>query len=394
MKTMNYRISGWIMILLMISGISLHAQIRVEKIPDTTKAGNGLVFCLPQTRVLAEVIIEKTVSTRGELSEFTQEFLGTNDIIRESKIQYAIQDLIISTQAEPDVSQYYVLTKKNRFPWLSKESRVNLTRDGLLHSINWKSDECRFEQVMPSVRAFNWDHKAPGPETSTYFTYHLNTNLITPVKVSLPFTDTTVNPPEAKPLPDKNPPAEMSLRDKARESALELSRIRDAKEKLLSGYQEISYDPGTLKLMTEQLQKMEEHILQQFKGSQKTETLRYEYSCVPAVNQEEPIVLFRFSPTLGICDIQSGLGEAISLGFIKGKTTVGATPEIKGKRKGFGIPFRLPNTAECTIIQGTEEVFRSRITIAQFGEISRLPEKVKRVLFYPETGGIKSLLKD
>jgi len=54
----------------------------------------------------------------------------------------------------------------------------------------------------------------------------------------------------------------------------------------------------------------------------------------------------------------------------------------------------MPNTAECTIIQGTEEVFRSRITIAQFGEISRLPEKVKRVLFYPETGGIKSLLKE
>lgn len=386
----------WVFIPLFILSFNLTAQIRVEKIPDTTKASNGLVFCLPLTRVNAEVIVEKTIYTKGELADFTAEFLGTSDIIAENKTTYKIRDLIISTQAEPDVSQYYVLTKKSSFPWIQKEARVNLTRDGLLHSINWKNDECSFDQVMPSVRAFNWDHSAPVQDNQSYFTYHLNTSIINPVKVNLPFTDTNVNQigVPAPPVQTVAKPKEMTPRDKARESALELGRIRDAKEKLLSGYQEISYERGTLKLMTDQLQKMEEQILQQFKGSRTTEVLRYEYSCVPKEIQEEPISLFRFSTTEGVIEVNSDRGEPIALGFIKGKTSLGPTPEIKGKKKGFGIPFRMPNTAECTIIQGTEEVFRSRITIAQFGEISRLPEKVKRVLFYPETGGIKSLLKD
>lgn len=381
------------LVIFLTVGFVAKSQIRVEKIPDTIKAGNGIVFCLPQTRVQVEVIVEKAILTKGDLSEFSSEFLGTNEIISENKTVYAIKDIVVSTYSEPDVTQYYLLVQKPSLLGIRKVSRVNLTPGGMLHSINWRNEECNYEQTMPSVRAFNWDHLAPRQENPSYFTYHLNTNILNPQKVVLPSTDSSAFIPEAVSVV-VDTPKQMSTRDKARESAQELARIRDSKEKLLSGYQEISYEKGTLQLMANQLQQMEEQLLRQFKGSRETEILRYEYSCVPKEKQENNIELFRFSSSKGILANNSNEGDIVALGFITGKKGAYTGQEIKGKRKGFGIPFRMPNTAECIIYFANEEVFRSRITIAQFGEVARLPEKIKRVLFYPETGGIKSLLKD
>ncbi len=392
-KVFNKKVS--IAIIFLSIAFQLNAQFLVRNVKDslTLKEGKGIIFCLPKTSVDVEIIVEKKIYAKGPYAEFARELLGTNDVVSENNAKYSIKEIIISTHPEPDPDQFYVIRRKNCFFSQGKLSQINLTSGGYIKAINLENENAPVSN-FPAVISFSPDHLIPGQESPEHFTYQLNNGLIDPPKEVFQIADSNGNVLPFN-LPLSNVKKEQSLEETAKGAAKDLAQIRDNRNKLLSGYQETNYEKGTLELMTSQLKTMEDKILTLFRGTLRVEKLSYKYSISPSKTDSLSNPLCYFSSKNGISESANSNNEAIRLKFNKLHPTEiidTIVSKKKSKNANKGIPYRISSDTECQLFAGNKVIFITKLLIAQYGRIGRLPENVKSVEFFPESGGIKRMV--
>ncbi len=89
---------------------------------------------------------------------------------------------------------------------------------------------------------------------------------------------------------------EKSTEKKAVEAANMISKIRENRFNLITGYHEIAFDAGTMSYMDQELQRMEKEYLSLFTGIKIEKTLNFSFTVVPELTEDNaPIPVFVFS---------------------------------------------------------------------------------------------------
>ena len=128
----------------------------------------------------------------------------------------------------------------------------------------------------------------------------------------------------------------------------------------------------------------------------------YSFDYVPGKTPGKAEVIFRISEENGIVPPSDLSGKPVMIEFETDKSLVqkytdGAKSENPDAGES-GVYYRMPGQAAIKIINDLNVVATTRATIAQFGEIAPVPEDFLygdyALQFYPETGAIKSIVKN
>ena len=188
-------------------------------------------------------------------------YLGLKNVVEANSVEYKISDIKITTSAEPDPEQYYFieLGKMQR-----RQGRtVSLTDAGLILGTIPQSIDTVVRTIVTGNRITS--HASPKRMSSGDIQILCGCERFReggydhPKKVNI---DTMTM--ERQYL--KRTMVEKSPEQKAKEAADFISKIKDNRFNLISGYQEVNYNKETLEYMDTQLKILEKEYMKLFTG--------------------------------------------------------------------------------------------------------------------------------
>jgi hypothetical protein len=183
-------------------------------------------------------------------------------------------------------------------------------------------------------------------------------------------------------------------------AAKQIYRIRESRLNILTGESDnLPPDGEAMKLVIQQLEQQEKALTQLFIGTTTQEASYYDVSIVPYENMEKE-VLFRFSELLGIVDADDLSGSPVYIQLKSQESSaLPATPDTNGKPVK-GIIYNVPGNAQVEIFMNRKSLLKMETPVVQFGRQENLAPAMfedkktpVKVYFYPETGGIKQIIK-
>ncbi len=368
-------------------------QIRVVALSDSNVVQHapGVPYFLPMTMLEVDFTLVKTVAESGPYMEFADEFLGTGQVEQAAAAGYRITNVSLRTQQIPDPAHGYRIVKRKKWHCLfSKEFRVSLSKEGFLSGIN----AGRNGKAGKIKNQSNIDGHA---ETQTIagkkrdFLYQVNPDLKQKPVEERMMPDSTLGPPVMKPVL-KPEDKVRTPREKARQAAEALAAIRENRLNLASGYQEVAYPEGTIRMMLAELNAMEEGIMHLFTGVSREETTHYRNSWIPAKREDNSFIAGWFSPVHGI----SGESKPGSLPLVVewNADDMLSEPEMDTTRKkkpSAGLVCRVAAMVRICVFLEDEVLYEGLHPVSQLGMIYRLPERLRSVSFYPESGSVRFL---
>ncbi len=374
---------------LVILPLGLNAQISVTPVSDTTYNFNkgGMYYVLPRTQLQIGIQLERTDKAPGILSEFSKEYVGIENPVTEASTHYEVLSVSLVPVREPDPDQVYFLEGRWHFPFIKKNMpSLCFTTEGFLQ---WAKLRGRQKEApacsgqAPSLRK----EKIAGSSTQGTGPYYINNELFVPEQV-IEFSKDSIAPPPPPKIINRIAGG-VNLATIAKETLESLKTIRENRQKLVSGYQEVGYDPQTLKIMLQELDDMESGTLELFSGSTRTTETRQILTYLPEKSGPNSIILGYLDPLRGIVAGPGENAEPVTL-QLTADTPIADAPFHKNseKRKQKGMVYRIPATVSCSIIVGSRLLWSAPVVINQMGSVSRLPVSVREVDFNPFTGGV------
>ena len=366
-------------------GMLSHAQISVVHVATDDKASRheGIYYALPKTYIKVDVWVDKVETIRGPYAEYAARLLGLETVPRTNSVAYHLAGVSLSSYHEADPDHFYFV----RIPDKNTGGlRFSLTPEGILKSADWqenekvsKKDASQTHRRESLFRDEFLDITVPGL-IEKVDTFIRRISLDTTTFEEIFFRKTFI---------------EKSTEQKAREAADFILKLEDHRLSLVTGYHEVNYSAEVMRFMNDELKQLQDEYLALFKGKTTTSTSQYSFIFDPqAGNEDEPLTLFKFDTRRGVVDKAFPAGEAVQVSFTgSGKTwrTMHHQKEReKGKRKGKGFHYRIPDQAVVKVKMANELLAESRFLVSQLGVLTFLPfENVKEVQFYPETGSVK-----
>lgn len=388
--TMN-RVSRSIILfflLLIVSGLT--AQVDVIKAGDleSLSGKKGVFYVLPRTLVKIDLLVEKTEYYKGPFADYAGKYLGLENVISSDKNEYSISEIKIGTVPEPDPEQVYFVQFMGKALEKDEAIILSLTEAGYIENYNGLGKSISTSETSSK--------KIKGNEIySEVFKYFAEMSLEekkdTIVKKVL--VDTIFI--EKKYFSNKW--QQKNTEQKAAESAAFITKIRDNRFNLVSGFQEVAYESGTIEYMDTKLKELEDEYMSLFTGVSIKKTLRYSFTILPTKEEAESLIpALTFSPRYGIKDRNSTVGDKIYLRIERNSQLTGLGDKTQtmqtDAKEEKGLCYRIPEQVMATIIYNDEMQARASIQVSHFGTLSRLPANVKAASFYPETGALKTAL--
>ena len=358
-----------------------------EVMPITTDLkdsinSNGVFYALPRQSVEIDILIRKQEFIKGPYAEFAERLLGVKNVIKENHNIYSIEDVSISQKSEIDPNNIYFV-KFN-------DSELALEYDNslIIRSVNTSRNEFTEQskkdaqkQVIPTTRTAN---RPVIPtfnlfeRTDTVFLSAADTQLVQRYEIR------TVK-------------AEKSPLQKAEEIVANIAKIREDRNRLLTGFQEVNYEAAAIKYMNEEFNRMEDDYIRLFTGTMKTsyETARFDF--LPENRDSLTVELTGFSTSLGLLDPSvtewASDGKKITLTITLNDdifTDIQAFSEnIKRSKKGFY--YSIPSQALVKILLDNQVIFSTQMPFSQFGYTQSLAPNLLQIDFLPKTGEIRSI---
>ncbi len=353
--------------LILIAGLLLSlpltAQTKVVK-KTAVKANNyGITYSLPKTTLVIDAEVIKTTCKAGPYYQYAEKYLGVKNAVTEDKTYYELGRVQLFNKGIPDPDNSYIV----EFKAGTVAPYAYLTEDGLLCAINAEYT----------------------PEES-------------PLELSKKNKPVTESATDASVFSEELLMAG-SLAKQAEVAAKQIYRIRESRLNILTGEADnLPPDGQAMKIVIEQLEAQEKALANLFTGIVTHTSDRYETSLVPADNMER-VVLFRFSPQLGIvpADDLGGAPVYVNLKATERATAILDPKEAEKKEKGLkGIIYNVPGKASVEILMNQKALFKGEVQVTQFGSIESLAPAMfedkkmpVKVYFYPETGAIKQIIQ-
>ncbi|MGM0612780.1 MAG: DUF4831 family protein [Bacteroidota bacterium] len=362
--------------------------VPVSEIEENEKSGEGLYYALPRTRIIVDVQVKKTMKYRGPYADYASKYLGLDNVTKENKSSFDIQDINISTIYEADPEQFYFVELNEENNQGARNLMLELTESGIIANVN---DTATFNTSSQVVFMSDNDESDDFNKTFSYFP---DKNLYE--KVDTIIEEVTRDTITFKKKVLKRKMVEKSTEKKAQEAADFILKVREQKMNLITGYQETAYSQETMKYMFDRLNDMETKYLKLFTGMQASETLSYRFSYMPPdnvyrINEK----IFRFSEEKGVLEEDGEQGDIVSLEINRQRRTKNMYEHIKANydkdKEHNGFYYRLPEDANILVKQNEKPLAEMILQISQFGVVNSLPASYNNLRFYPSSGMIKTI---
>ena len=198
---------------------------------------NGLYYSLPQTMLKLDFIIEETQMERSPLSDYASNYMEMADYVDYESTEYRLVDVKMSSIATPDPNALFFVT----FGAVRGSNKIqfDLLPNGIIRCVGMGNGN---EDVMDVVE---YEISTPFVESNG----SSNTGLMNLM------TSGKSNAQLAKEVADK------------------IEEIRKAKFNLVSGYYETAFNPEALKMMYQELEKMEAEYTNLLLGNRISKTV-------------------------------------------------------------------------------------------------------------------------
>jgi len=383
------------LILLMLGSCIAYAQINVVHIDNNTfpQTSEGIFYSLPRTVVNITVKIDRIENYQGPYAEYALRFLGLKNVVQANTIEYKISDINISTSFEPDPDQYYFIEMGDKISKGEKAGLLSLTDAGIILG----TLPGGLDTTSQMNRLLNAEEPPLELEKDAFGELFRNyTDISVFEKVDTIRRKVSIDTTTVERQYLKKTMVEKSPEQKAKEAADFLSKIKDNRFNLITGFQEVNYNKETLEFMDAQLKNLEREYLKLFTGVRIHKTMTFSYKYIPTQNQiNTEIPIFKFNKSKGVQDLDApGGGKVITIKVqrVGNTNSVSTYLQKAGKvAKSNGFFYRIPEYARVTVKVDDNTQEEQQCLINQLGLVTNLPSSKWKVLFHPETGGIKSL---
>lgn len=333
----------------------------------------GITYALPRTGFRITVSATKESFTPGPYAAYAEQLLGITNVRNRASVNWSIDNVEMESFAEPDPEQVHK-TMGNA------ASFVNLTADGLLAGVNAGQSP----EGIPLLR------------TNSFAGGSLKHD---------PFSFANINDsPVFAPGDSSNNfrPYRVSMERKAAEAAERVLECRQAKYHMVAGLMdEFHPDGNAYTVSLNELEKIEEDYLSLFSGRTTYQSEVFSFDFVPVSASDRGEVVFRFSDDAGVLPASDLSGKPVTLRVETEKGLVSKYTEFARSQSPdageSGLFYRLPITANISLVYELKTIATARTVIAQFGQVAPLPEELLTgeytIEIHHETGAVKSIRK-
>ena len=355
----------------------------------------GIFYALPRTVVNIEVTIDRVENYKGPYAEYALRYLGLKNVVMANSVEFKISGINITTSAEPDPGQYYFVELGDNLSKTEKSGLLSLNESGLILSTlpNYLDTASSTIRVIKEKDGIILTEKDVFPEI---FKYYADISVFEKIDTILRKVSIDTLTLEQQIL--RRTMVEKSPEQKAREAADFISKIKENRFNLLTGYQEVSYNQETLEYMDTQLKLLEKEYMKLFTGISIHKTYTHDFKYIPLSNQiNTEVPIFKFISNRGLVDLNQMGGWVVTIKVQR----VGNTNQVASylnraqeETKSQGFYYRIPELARVTIKQGAGLIEQTQCLINQLGVVTYLPVSRWKVKFHEETGGIKGVVID
>jgi hypothetical protein len=381
--------------LTLLIAFTANAQISVFHIDNNTipQTQQGVFYSLPRTVVNIEVSIDRIENYKGPYSEYSAKYLGVKNVVEANSVEYKINNIRITTSAEPDPEQYYFIELGSKMSKGEQAGLLSLTDAGLIVGTIPQAIDTVVRTVIKGEggKEMSISERDVFPEI---FKYYADVSVFEKVDTIRKKVSIDTMTMERQYL--KRTMVEKSPDQKAKEAADFIAKIKDNRFNLISGYQEVNYNKETLEYMDSQLKVLEKEYLKLFTGISIHKTLTFSYKYIPLPNQiNTEIPIFKFSKSKGTMDLDDQGGKVITIRIQRvGNTNTVAKYLEKAQKqdKISGFFYRIPELARVTVKLDDGTTEETQCLVGQLGVVTYLPSAKWKVDYFKETGGIKGIV--
>ncbi len=382
---LNFSILTFICVLLFSCSANKISVRHISMIDDDNEALPGLFYALPQTVITIDVTVSKTDNIRGPYHKYAQKYLGLTNVIQQNSSQYSINNIEISSYVEPDPDHYYHISFPRK---LSKNQKIliSLSKTGLLKAIN---DKTEWTEVKAQDYTFTGKEATISSET---FNYLVDANIFERIDTIIERIHLDTVTIEKRTLQKSF--VEKDKEQRAKEVSEYILKINEKKLDIISGYAEVPYEKSSIAYMYEELEKLENEYLSLFTGVSSTKSNTYRFIYLPKPDEVgQPIHLFNFSETEGILDPFVHKGDEFFLVATQKGTTIPLQKLLLNRPKPntTGIYYRIPEYGTVSLVSRNKTKAEAHIIINQFGVVNQLNPDNMQLLFFPNSGSIKTI---
>ncbi|MBS4014176.1 MAG: DUF4831 family protein [Bacteroidetes bacterium] len=364
----------------MIISCSKNTFITVSHINDieSQKTAQGFYYALPQTIVNVEITVIKTDFEPGPFAKYADKYLSLEEVETDPFSHYSIGKIKTSTSAKPDKDHIYFINynPKKKYSNLS----LDYTEEGLLKSVNFISRIS--EDNNSRTESIKIDEKL---KKGSFF-YFLDNKMVE--KIDTIYEEVLIDSLVIQRRRLSKSFVEKSSEARAKEVAEKIFNIRDKRYALISGFSEIPYSKETIKFMNDELNIIEQRFLELFTGITTISIIKYKFEYIPSEKESLPFELCKFSENAGVIGKSSKNGKPISIEILRNNKI---EHHINNSNTQNGIVYRTPEECEIRLLHGNQVITENKFLISQFGYTKRLPSGNFEIIFYPETGAIRSI---
>lgn len=316
-----------------------------------------LIYSLPKTEFLFELVIEKTVEKPGPFVLYAQRFLGATKAIQEETVSWRLVDVRVSTQTTPDPARRYAVS----FDPKSALSKLVVDPQGILTGVNTPLPVHKIEKEI----IINDDKK-----------------------LNVPSQDVLL--PLSREYLQSNNVAKM-----AEGTANYIQDLRSSRMNLLVAEVEQMPSEGALAVILAELDRREKEMVELFVGSVRVQREVHRIKVSPEKGKLRD-VLFRISAKRGVVARDDMSGEPIFYSFTPEAIPFSAVESSTNSKEKVGLYSIYPARTQLKVDNGVDVIFEESYFLPQFGELMPLPESLFKSLnlklsIDPETGRLLKL---
>lgn len=337
------------------------AQKSVTQLPVDSSFAFGqeyFMYALPQTAFQIDVVVTETQEVKGIYSDYASQLLGLNSVITNNKTTYTLKSVNVTPVTLPDEDYVYAVElspaqQKNHFLNKLYENQMEVKRGPLSSEYAISS-----QQIPDFYRYYS------GLDYTEKENNYVETKIVDGVVRQVPAS--------------RVQKVTKTSEQKAQEAADMVDKIRKDRYALLTGEQEVSYQPDALNTMIRELNELEKNYIGLFAGFTVSNEIHYQVVVMPGKVNIVPA--FSFTPEKGFSTSAAATGDTYYLSVFAQSdiSPVRAFMEERAKGKKYtepaGYRIRRPVMADVSLNHGLEVVHSvGACPIYQLGVIESLP---------------------
>ena len=344
-----------------VSVFTAAAQKSVVKLPvdsDYVFGSEYFIYALPQTAFQIDVVVTQNREVKGIYSDYASKLLGLNNIVTQNRTTYVLKSVAVTPIIVPDEDYVYAVE-------LSSAQKKN-------HFLN-KLYETQIDAVKSNEYPPHDFGLQPIPDFFRYYSdlaYMEQENSY----VETQSVDGVVRQVPASRVQKVTKTSEQ----KAQEAADMVDKIRKDRYALLTGEQEVAYQPEALSRMIAELNELEKNYIGLFAGFTVSDELHYQVVVMPEQANITPA--FSFSAANGFSE-KAGTTEETYYMVVVPQYSLEPVSVFNRERKSgkkYVEPsgYRIRRAVPCDVVlnHGHETVCAvGTCNIFQLGKIEALP---------------------